>query len=111
MLSPRKSQLLLAALLEDYPDEILTGYIVDAQVERYSLIGTVYKSPYHWDGERITAEIDAVRDYGHRYLVHANHYDCFVIVNFHQHGGRQSMTLTIDQFECAARVGSKFNSH
>ena len=111
MLTPHKSQLLLAALLEDYPDEVITGYFVDADVKSYCLVGHIYKSMHHPDGARIIAEIAEVVDYGDRYLVRSGDYDCFVIVNFHPRGGRRAMRQTLELFESAERVGSKFTCH
>lgn len=101
MLTPRKSKLLLTALLEEYPGEILTGYILDVQVKSYCLVGNIYKSPSHPNGTQIIAEIGEVVDYGDRYLVRSGNYDCFVIVNFHPRGGRRALHYTLKLFENA----------
>lgn len=111
MPTPRKSHLLLHALLRDYPGEIVTGFILDAHVQSYCLTGYIYKSPSHENGERVIAEVREVVDFGEYYVVHAGEYDSFVIVNFHPRGGRRAMRYMLALFDGAARAGSNFTRH
>lgn len=111
MLTPHQAQQLLAALLEDYPGESITGYLLNARTVGDSLVGQVYKAPGQPPGTPILAQIDAILDYGRRYLVHANGYDCFVIVSFHPRGGRRSLQHTLALFDGARCLGSSYTHH
>lgn len=111
MLTPHQAQQLLAALLEDYPGEYITGYLLNARTVGDSLVGQVYKAPGQPPGTPILAQIDVIVDYGRRYLVRANGYDCFVIVSFHPQGGRRSLRQTLALFDGALRLGSRYTHH
>lgn len=111
MLTPRQARLLLAALLEDYPGEYITGFLLNARALGDTLQGQVYKAPGVPAGTSVLAKIDVIIEHGRRYLVHANGYDCFVIVTFHPQGGRRSLQQTVAQFEAAQRLGSRYTHH
>lgn len=111
ILTPRKSQLLLNALLREYTGVIVTGFILDAHIQNCCLVGRVYKSPSHANGERVIVEIREVVDFGVYYLVHSGRHDSFVIAHFHPRGGRRAMRHMLAMFEGAAQLGSKFTCH
>lgn len=101
MLTTHKKLLLLNALLELYPDEVITGYLVDAQISCNTVVGRAYKAFGYGEGELLcSGEIREVIEYEHRWLIKTREHDCLVIVNFAR-GGRQSLLYLIDLFETA----------
>jgi hypothetical protein len=101
MLTTHKRLMLLSALLEDYPDEVVTGYLVDAQISCNTVVGRAYKVFGYGEGELLrSGEIREVIEYEHRWLIKTWEHDCLVIVNFAR-GGRQSLLYLIDLFETA----------
>lgn len=101
MLTTRKKLLLLDALLESYPDEVITGYLVDARVSCNTVVGRAYKSLGYGEGELLrSGEIREVIQYQHRWLIRARGHDCLVIVNFAP-GGRQALMHLIDLYQTA----------
>ncbi|WP_336353101.1 hypothetical protein [Pseudomonas atacamensis] len=112
MLTDRKVRMLLSALLESYPEQWITGYLLDAYISSYCVIGTVYKSLEYRDGALILSEpISQVLEYQHRYLIEISDRERFLIVNFHTHGGRKSLTHLLSLFSTAARLGSRYCLH
>lgn len=111
-LTPHKQSLLLIALLENYPGAFITGYVLDAYISRYCLVGRVYKSRVYPDGTLILSEpITQVFDYTRRYLIETCDHECFLVVSFHSHGGRQSLEHLLALFKNAARLGSRYCLH
>jgi hypothetical protein len=108
-LSLRKKTMLLGAMLESYPDEVITGYLVDAFITCNVVTGHAYKASGYSNGERlISGEIaEALRD-GHRWLIKTRDHKTFVIVNFHVCGGRRSLLHMIDLFESARLLSSRW---
>lgn len=101
MLTMHKRLMLLDALLECYPDEIITGYLVDARVSCNTVVGHAYKALGYREGEFLhSGEIREVIQYQHRWLIRARGYDCLVIVNFAP-GGRQALMHLIDLYQTA----------
>lgn len=101
MLTTHKKLLLLEALLESYPDEVITGYLVDAQISCNTVVGRVYKALGYGEGELFcSGEIREVIQYQQRWLIKARGYDSLIIVNFAP-GGRQSLMHLIDLYETA----------
>lgn len=113
MFSRYKKLLLTDALLEDYPDELITGYIVDALIRCESVLGLIYKGWGYRNGESfVSATISEVVLYeGPRWLIKTIERDCFVIVNFHTRGGRQSLLYLTDLLNSAALAGSSYCWH
>lgn len=108
-LTLRKKMMLLGALLESYPDEFISGYLVDAYITGTTVTGRAYKTSGYSNGALlISGEIaEVVRD-GHRWLIKTRHHETFVIVNFHVCGGRQSLLHMIDLFESARLLSSRW---
>lgn len=101
MLTTHKKLLLLDALLEYYPDEIITGYLVDARVSCNTVVGHAYKALGYGEGELLrSGEIRWVVQYEKRWLIRTREYDCLVIVNFAP-GGRQALMHLIDLYQTA----------
>ncbi len=107
-LSVRTQRLLLEALLEHYPDEIITGYLVNAHVSFNCVQGHAYKVRRYPEHAVLTSgEITHVVRYSTRWLIHTKDFDCFVIVNFAP-GGLQSLRHLIDLYETARMVHSRW---
>lgn len=110
-LPPRTQHLLLEALLESYPDEIVTGFLVNAYVSCNRVIGNAYKVWSHPEHALLTSgEISEVMQYEHRWLIKTREHDCLVIVNFAP-GGRQSLLHLIDLFQTARLAHSRWCIH
>ena len=56
MISPYKSVLLVNAMLEDYPDYVIAGDLMDVSISRYYAIGHVYKSVDYRNGALMLSE-------------------------------------------------------
>ncbi len=107
-LPARTQRLLLEALLEHYPDEIITGYLVNATVSCNCVQGHAYKVPRYPAHTVLTSgEITRVVRDGARWLIHTEEFDCFVIVNFAR-GGLQSLLHLIDLYETARIAHSRW---
>lgn len=107
-LSARTQRLLLEALLEHYPDEIITGYLVNATVSCNCVQGHAYKVRRYPAHTVLTSgEITRVVRDGARWLIHTEEFDCFVIVNFAP-GGLQSLRHLIDLYQTARMVQSRW---
>lgn len=112
LLTPRKKIMLLAAMLEDYPDFRITGYVVDAFVSSYCLLGGIYKSVSHCDGAPLlTEEISKVIEFKNRYLIETVNGERWCVANFHPHGGRRTLKFLISLFESGAMTGSRYCVH
>ena len=108
-----KMKRLAVAMLERFPD-FVCGYLVNARVSCVCLVGQVYRDIYNCfsDGELITtAEIKEITQYGRRWLIKTKHDECYVIVTFHPHGGRQSLLHLADQFQSASLAKSNWTHH
>lgn len=110
-LPPRTQHLLLEALLESYPNEIVTGFLVNAYVSCSCVVGNAYKAwGYPEHALLASGEICEVMQYEHRWLVKTREHDCLVIVNF-AHGGRQSLMQLLDLYRTARLAGSSWCVH
>lgn len=108
MLTTHKKLRLLDALLEYYPDEIITGYLVDAQISCNTVVGKAYKALGYGEGELLrSGEIREVVQYENRWLIKTLDQDCFLIVNFSS-GGRQALMHLIDLFQTARLLHSRW---
>lgn len=108
MLTTHKRLLLLDALLESYPEEVITGYLVDAKVTCNTVVGRAYKALGYGEGELFfSGEIREVIEYEHRWLIKTREHDCLVIVNFAP-GGRQSLMHLIDLYQTARLLRSRW---
>lgn len=111
MLTLSQKARLADALLENYPDEFITGYVINARIAAGSLIGAVYKAWGYVQGERlISGAITEIMQYEHRWLIKTREQDCFVVVNFGR-GGRQAMLHLIDLFQTARIAQSRWCIH
>src|SRR3990167_952444 len=107
----RTQHLLLEALLESYPNEVITGFLVDAYVSCSGVIGNAYKAWSYPEHALLTSgEISEVVQYEHRWLIKTRENDCLVIVNFAR-GGRQSLLHLIDLFQTARLTHSDWCIH
>ena len=105
-LPARTQRLLLEALLEHYPDEVITGFLVNATISCNCVRGHAYKVRRYPEHAVLTSgEISHVVRDGARWLIHTEDFDCFVIVNFAP-GGFQSLRHLIDLYETARMVHS-----
>lgn len=110
-LPSRTQHRLLEALLESYPDEVITGFLVNAYVSCNCVIGNAYKAWGYPEHALLTSgEISEVMQYEHRWLIKTREHDCLVIVNF-MRGGRQSLLHLIDLFEGARLAHSQWCLH
>ncbi|MCV6336258.1 hypothetical protein OFL47_06230 [Pseudomonas aeruginosa] len=97
MLTLRKRQQLLTALLEDYPEEYIDGYVIDARIDCHCLSGYIYKALGYDNGELFTADVECIVRYARRYVVRTHH-AAYLIVNFHPQGGRRALCETLAIF-------------
>ena len=108
MLTTHKRLMLLNALLEEYPDEVITGYLVDTRVSCNSVVGHVFKAWGYANGELlVSGAIKAVVQYENRWLIKTLDRDCFLIVNFAS-GGRQALMHLIDLYQTARLLHSQW---
>ncbi len=99
------------ALLENYPDELITGYVTDARIAAGCLVGSAYKAWSYALGEpMISGAITEVMQYERRWLIKTREHDCWVIVNFAR-GGRQSLLHIIELFQTARLAQSRWCVH
>lgn len=98
---------LALVMLERFP-EVITGYLLDVRIQCGCVIGVIYKDlGGHPDGALITSsEIMELQCHGRRWLIKTRGYACYAVVNFHPHGGRQSLLHLADLFESAALAHS-----
>lgn len=109
MISPYKAVLLVNALLEEYPDYGLTGYLMDVYISAYCAEGRVYKSSSYANGHKmLTEEISKVIEFGQRYMIETVDGERFLLVNFHSCGGRKSLELLVEMFISGAVAGSRY---
>ncbi|WP_278618683.1 hypothetical protein [Ectopseudomonas oleovorans] len=110
MLTLLKKARLADALLDDY-EEVITGYIVDAQIVAGCLVGAAYKACGYAKGEHlISGSIIEVIEYDRRWLVKTRELECLVIVNFAP-GGRRALLHLINLFETAHLAKSRWCLH
>lgn len=104
--------MLVNAMLEDYPDLPITGYVMNAFITCYCVIGRVYKSSDHRDGGPIISEeITKILEFGQRYVVETADGKRYLLVNFHPSGGRKSLAFLLSMFASAAMAGSRYCVH
>lgn len=112
MISPYKAVRLVKALLEDYPDRQITGYLMDVYITSYCAMGRVYKHAGYADGRQmLTEEIRKVIEFDgrhRRYLIETVDGEQLLVVSFHSCGGRKSMELLLDMFSSGALSGSRY---
>lgn len=116
LLSCRRLAHLARAMLVRFPDDnLVTGYLLNARVVDGRLEGHLYKHLWRVrrDGLWITTgEIAGITEYsGCCWVVRTNDDDLYVVADFHPHGGRQSLRYLAEQFESAARTGSRWCVH
>ncbi|WP_374438345.1 hypothetical protein [Pseudomonas panipatensis] len=110
MMTRLKKAKLADALLDDYP-EVVTGYIVDAQVISGCLVGAAYKAWGYATGERlVSGRITTIIQFGKRWMIKTCENDCLVVVNFSR-GGRRSLLHLVDLFQSAEMAHSRFQVH
>jgi hypothetical protein len=101
MLTLSQKARLADALLENYPDELITGYVMDARIAAGCLTGNAYKAWGYALGEPIVSgAITEIIQCERRWLIKTREYDCWVIVSFARRG-RQSLLHLIDLFQTA----------
>lgn len=101
MLTLSQKARLADALLETYPDELITGYVTDARIAAGCLVGSAYKARGYALGESmISGAITEIMQYDRRWLIKTREHDCWVIVSFARRG-RQSLLHLIDLFQTA----------
>lgn len=112
MISPYKALLLVKALLEEYPDYLITGYLMDVYITSYCAMGRVYKHAQYGDGRQmLSEEIRKVVEFDgrrRRYLIETVDGEQLLVVSFHSCGGRKSMELLLDMFSSGALSGSRY---
>lgn len=110
-LTPRKCQLLLAALLESYPEELPCGYLMEVRVCGDCAAGFAYRASGFDAGEAVATDVIVeVCRYPGRWLLKTRSCGCWVVVNFAP-GGRQSLLHLIELFESARLAQSKWCLH
>lgn len=111
MLTRHQKLRLVDALLERYPDEVITGYVVNARIVSACLVGTVYQTWGYAQGERlISGAITQIIQYERRWLIKTIDGDCLSIVSFAP-GGRRSLLHLTALFETAALAHSRWCLH
>lgn len=104
-LTTGKKLRLLEALLQPYSGHMVTGYVVDARIRCACLLGIAYNAWSYRNGQYIDpVEITAVVECDGHWLIDTYDQDCFVVVNFHPHGGRRSLYQLIKLFQSAKLV-------
>jgi hypothetical protein len=111
MLTLSQKARLADALLERYPDELITGYVIDARIAAGCLVGAVYKAWGYALGEPIiSGAITEIMQYDRRWLIKTREHDCLVVVNFAR-GGRQALLHLVDLFQTARLAQSGWCIH
>lgn len=113
MCNPLMSRL-ARAMLERYPDETITGYLVDARIVSFCVVGRLYNDLWNVypDGTLITsAEISVLEEHGKRWLIKTRDGDCYVVVSFHRQGGRRSLYHLAALFKSASLAHSRWCLH
>ncbi|MCK8668202.1 hypothetical protein M1M11_25300 [Pseudomonas azerbaijanoccidens] len=109
MISPYKAVLLVNAMLENYPEYVITGYLMDVYISSYCAIGHVYKSVGYQNGAlMLSEEISKVVEYDRRYLIETVDGERLLLVNFHPCGGRKSLKFLLELFTSGAMSGSRY---
>jgi len=112
VIKPYKAILLVKSLLEEYPDYLITGYLMDVYIMSYCAMGRVYKHAQYGDGRQmLTEEIHGVVEFEsrrRRYLIETVDGELLLVVSFHSCGGRKSMELLLDMFASGALSGSRY---
>lgn len=115
LISPYKAVLLVKALLEEYPEYVITGYLMDVHISASCASGRVYKHVGYGHGRLIlTEEVIKVLEFesrDRRYMIETVDGERLLVVNFHSWGGRKSLELLVDRFACAALLGSRYCMH
>jgi len=102
---------LVDALLERYPDEMITGYVMNARIVSACLVGRVYQAWGYAQGERlVSGAITQIIRYERRWLVKTSERDSLLIVNFAP-GGRRSLLHLAGLFETAQLTHSRWCLH
>lgn len=111
MLTLSQKARLADALLESYPDEFITGYVMDARIAVGCLVGAAYKAWGYAQGDRlISGAITEIMQYERRWLIKTREHDCLVVVNFAR-GGRQALLHLVDLFQTARLSHSRWCVH
>tara|TARA_R110000868_G_scaffold326528_2_gene587538 strand:- start:4182 stop:4517 length:336 start_codon:yes stop_codon:yes gene_type:complete len=111
MLTLSQKARLADALLENYPDELITGYVMDARIAAGCLTGNAYKTWGYALGEPIVSgAITEIMQYERRWLIKTREHDCLVVVNFAR-GGRQALLHLVDLFQTARLSHSRWCVH
>ena len=111
MLTLSQKARLADALLESYPDEFITGYVMDARIAAGCLVGAAYKAWGYAQGDRlISGAITEIMQYDRRWLIKTREHDCLVVVNFAR-GGRQALLHLVDLFQTARLAQSGWCIH
>ncbi len=111
MLTLSQKARLADALLEHYPDELITGYVTDARIAAGCLVGFAYKAWGYALGESmISGAITEIMQYDRRWLIKTREHDCLVVVNFAR-GGRQALLHLVDLFQTARLAQSGWCIH
>ena len=111
MLTLSQKARLADALLESYPDEFITGYVMDARIAAGCLVGAAYKAWGYAQGDRlISGAITEIMQYERRWLIKTREHDCLVVVNFAR-GGRQALLHLVDLFQTARLAQSGWCIH
>ncbi|MCP3430657.1 hypothetical protein [Stutzerimonas stutzeri] len=111
MLTRHQKLRLVDALLERYPDEMITGYVMNARIVSACLVGRVYQAWGYAQGERlVSGAITQIIRYERRWLVKTSERDSLLIVNFAP-GGRRSLLHLAGLFETAQLTHSRWCLH
>ena len=111
MLTRHQKLRLVDALLERYPDEMITGYVMNARIVSACLVGRVYQAWGYAQGERlVSGAITQIIRYERRWLVKTSERDSLLIVNFAP-GGRRSLLHLAGLFETALLTHSRWCLH
>jgi len=111
MLTRHQKLRLVDALLERYPDEVITGYVMSARIVSACLVGKVYQAWGYGQGDRlVSGAITRIIQYERRWLIETTEGDCLAIVSFAP-GGRRSLLHLAGLFETAQLARSPWRLH
>lgn len=109
MLRCSKTVLLVNALLEEYPEYVITGYLMDVYISAYCAVGYIYKHAEYENGKKmLTEEISKVIEFERRYIIETVDGERLLLVNFHSCGGRKSLMFLLELFSSGAMAGSRY---